>query len=72
MAICNRERWYISCGMVHSSVVVDSKLWIRGKGNGGRLGLGHEDPAFVLTLKPSPDGVRCIALGDLHSAALLG
>ncbi|KAF8007490.1 hypothetical protein BT93_K1494 [Corymbia citriodora subsp. variegata] len=60
----------ISCGLFHSSLVVDGKLWIWGKGDGGRLGLGHEDPVFVPTLNPNLDGVRCVALGGLHSVAL--
>ncbi|KAL3715372.1 hypothetical protein ACJRO7_007151 [Eucalyptus globulus] len=60
----------ISCGLFHSSLVVDGKLWIWGKGDGGRLGLGHEDSVFVPTLNPNLDGVRCIALGGLHSVAL--
>lgn len=50
--------------------MVDGKLWIWGKGDGGRLGLGHEDSVFVPTLNPNLDGVRCIALGGLHSVAL--
>ncbi|XAR48366.1 hypothetical protein NMG60_11031176 [Bertholletia excelsa] len=60
----------ISCGLFHSSLLVDGKLWIWGKGDGGRLGFGHENTAFVPTLNPNVDSVRSIALGGLHSIAL--
>ncbi|XP_051136090.1 RCC1 domain-containing protein RUG3, mitochondrial isoform X1 [Andrographis paniculata] len=61
----------ISCGLFHSGLVVDGKLWMWGKGDGGRLGFGHENPVFV----PTPNfnlesDVRTIALGGLHSVAL--
>ena len=50
---------------------MNEKLWIWGKGDGGRLGFGHEDAAFVPTLNPYlDDPVRCIALGGVHSVAL--
>ncbi|KAG6607956.1 RCC1 domain-containing protein RUG3, mitochondrial, partial [Cucurbita argyrosperma subsp. sororia] len=60
----------ISCGLFHSSLVVNGNCWIWGKGDGGRLGLGHEHPVFIPTLNPRLEGVRCIALGGLHSVAL--
>ncbi|KAJ4980383.1 hypothetical protein NE237_031220 [Protea cynaroides] len=60
----------ISCGLFHSSLLVDGKFWIWGKGDGGRLGFGHENPAFAPTLNPNLDGVRSIALGGVHSVAL--
>ncbi|KAI4308600.1 hypothetical protein L6164_031656 [Bauhinia variegata] len=60
----------ISCGLFHSALVVNGNLWIWGKGDGGRLGLGHENPVFVPTLNPHLDSVRCVALGGLHSVAL--
>lgn len=61
----------ISCGLFHSGLVVDGKLWIWGKGDGGRLGFGHENPAFVPTLNPNLESdVRSVALGGLHSVAL--
>lgn len=61
----------ISCGLFHSGLVVNGKLWIWGKGDGGRLGFGHEDAAFVPTLNPYlDDPVGCIALGGVHSVAL--
>ncbi|XP_061351815.1 RCC1 domain-containing protein RUG3, mitochondrial [Gastrolobium bilobum] len=60
----------ISCGLFHSSLVVDGSLWIWGKGDGGRLGFGHENSLFVPTLNPHLDNVRCAALGGLHSVAL--
>ncbi|KAI9114673.1 hypothetical protein K1719_014371 [Acacia pycnantha] len=61
----------ISCGLFHSSLIVDGTLWIWGKGDGGRLGLGHETSMFVPTLNPHIDSLRCIALGGLHSVALI-
>lgn len=60
----------ISCGLFHSSLIVDGALWVWGKGDGGRLGFGHENPLFVPALNPHLDNVRCVALGGLHSVAL--
>ncbi|KAJ8543400.1 hypothetical protein K7X08_005923 [Anisodus acutangulus] len=60
----------ISCGLFHSGLLVDGNLWIWGKGDGGRLGFGHEDPVFVPTLNTHLDSVRSVALGGLHSVAL--
>ncbi|KAL1359687.1 hypothetical protein HN51_005013 [Arachis hypogaea] len=60
----------ISCGLFHSSLVVDGSLLVWGKGDGGRLGFGHENPLFVPSLNPHLDSVRSVALGGLHSAAL--
>ncbi|XVF31739.1 hypothetical protein REPUB_Repub17cG0018200 [Reevesia pubescens] len=60
----------LSCGLFHSGLVVDGKLWMWGKGDGGRLGFGHENPAFLPTLNPHLDYVSSIALGGLHSVAL--
>lgn len=60
----------ISCGLFHSSLLVDEKLWIWGKGDGGRLGFGHENSLFLPTLNPHLDSVRFVALGGLHSVAL--
>lgn len=62
----------ISCGLFHSALLVNGQLWIWGKGDGGRLGLGHEDPAFVPTLNAhlGSRSIASIALGGLHSVAL--
>ncbi|XP_055824113.1 RCC1 domain-containing protein RUG3, mitochondrial isoform X2 [Solanum dulcamara] len=60
----------ISCGLFHSALLVDGNLWIWGKGDGGRLGFGHENPVFVPTLNTHLDSVRSVALGGLHSVAL--
>lgn len=60
----------ISCGLFHSSLLVDGKLWMWGKGDGGRLGFGHEYPSFLPTLNPNLDSVRSVALGGVHSVAL--
>lgn len=60
----------ISCGLFHSALLVDGNFWIWGKGDGGRLGFGHENPVFMPTLNPNLDNVRCIALGGVHSVAL--
>ncbi|KAG6721256.1 hypothetical protein I3842_03G103700 [Carya illinoinensis] len=60
----------VSCGLFHSSLLVDGKLWIWGKGDGGRLGFGHENPVFVPTLNPHMDSVKSVELGGLHSVAL--
>ncbi|KAJ0028523.1 hypothetical protein Pint_36681 [Pistacia integerrima] len=62
----------ISCGLFHSGLVVDGKLWVWGKGDGGRLGFGHENSVFVPSLNPylGDDPVQCVALGGVHSVAL--
>ncbi|KAM4080921.1 hypothetical protein ACJW30_11G054600 [Castanea mollissima] len=60
----------LSCGLFHSSLLVNGKLWIWGKGDGGRLGFGHENPLFVPTLNPHLVSVRSVALGGVHSVAL--
>lgn len=60
----------ISCGLFHSSLLVDGNLWIWGKGDGGRLGFGHEYPVFQPTLNPNLDSIRSLALGGVHSVVL--
>ncbi|KAH9322498.1 hypothetical protein KI387_017137 [Taxus chinensis] len=60
----------ISCGLFHSALLVDGKLYVWGKGDGGRLGLGTEETMYRPTLNPNLDCVRSVALGGLHSAAL--
>ncbi|KAJ0089288.1 hypothetical protein Patl1_33145 [Pistacia atlantica] len=46
------------------------RVW--GKGDGGRLGFGHENSVFVPSLNPylGVDPVQCVALGGVHSVAL--
>ncbi|KAJ3678387.1 hypothetical protein LUZ60_002190 [Juncus effusus] len=60
----------ISCGLFHSGLVVDGRVWIWGKGDGGRLGFGDESSQFVPKLNPNLEGIAGIALGGIHSAAL--
>ena len=60
----------VSCGLFHSSLLVEGKLWIWGKGDGGRLGFGHEYPSFLPTLNPNLDSIRSVSLGGVHSVAL--
>ncbi|KAL1562339.1 RCC1 domain-containing protein rug3, mitochondrial [Salvia divinorum] len=61
----------ISCGLFHSGLLVDGKLWIWGKGDGGRLGFGHETSVFIPARNPNLESdVRSISLGGLHSVAL--
>lgn len=43
-------------------------MW--GKGDGGRLGFGHENSMFVPALNPNIDSVRGLAMGGLHSIVL--
>ncbi|XP_052733906.1 RCC1 domain-containing protein RUG3, mitochondrial isoform X1 [Vigna angularis] len=67
---CRTPEVGISCGLFHSSLVAGGALWIWGKGDGGRLGFGHEHSLFVPTLNPHLDNLRSVALGGLHSVAL--
>lgn len=60
----------IASGLFHSGLVIDGKLWIWGKGDGGRLGFGHENTVFHPTLNSNVESVKSIALGGLHSIAL--
>ncbi|WCJ44693.1 Regulator of chromosome condensation (RCC1) family protein [Euphorbia peplus] len=60
----------VSCGLFHSALVLDGDLWIWGKGDGGRLGFGHEHPVFLPAFNPNLDSVRFVALGGIHSVAL--
>ncbi|KAJ0027373.1 hypothetical protein Pint_36467 [Pistacia integerrima] len=62
----------ISCGLFHSGLVVDGKLWVCGKGDGGRLGFGLENSVFVPSLNPylGDDPVQCVPFGGVHSVAL--
>ncbi|KAF3793343.1 E3 ubiquitin-protein ligase [Nymphaea thermarum] len=60
----------ISCGLFHSAVLIGGKIWVWGKGDGGRLGLGNEESIFTPVLNPNLENVRSIALGGLHSCAL--
>lgn len=39
-----------SCGLFQSGLLSDGQLWIRGKSDGDRVGLSHEDSVFVPTL----------------------
>ena len=50
----------LSYGLFHSSLPVNGKLWIWGKGDGGRLGFGHENPLFVPTLNPYLGLCSCV------------
>ncbi|KAI3719130.1 hypothetical protein L6452_20024 [Arctium lappa] len=60
----------IACGLFHSALLIDGKLWIWGKGDGGRLGFDHENSVFRPTVNFNLESVRSIALGGLHSIAL--
>lgn len=60
----------MACGLLHSALVVDGKVWIWGKGDGGRLGFGDERSVFEPELNPNLDAVRMLALGGVHSAML--
>ncbi|KAK9152583.1 hypothetical protein Sjap_000063 [Stephania japonica] len=60
----------ISCGLFHSALLLDGQVSIWGKGDGGRLGFGHENPVFLPTLNPNLHAVRSIALGGLHTVAV--
>ncbi|ERN14979.1 ultraviolet-B receptor UVR8 [Amborella trichopoda] len=60
----------VSCGLFHSGLLVEGKLWVWGKGDGGRLGLGSEMSAYVPMLNPHLESLRMVALGGLHSTAL--
>ncbi|KAJ0028525.1 hypothetical protein Pint_36686 [Pistacia integerrima] len=76
-SLSNSSRWggrrlRLGQGGIKNGLVVDGKLWVWGKGDGGRLGFGHENSVFVLSLNPylGDDPVQCVALGGVHSVAL--
>lgn len=63
----------VACGLFHSGVVVDGRLWIWGKGDGGRLGFGDEETVFRPRVNENVGkggGVKRVALGGLHSVAV--
>lgn len=60
----------ISCGLFHSCFWKNGKLWLWGKGDGGRLGTGSEVSLYSPHLSPFPSRVKSVALGGLHSAAV--
>lgn len=60
----------VACGLFHSAVMVDGKVWTWGKGDGGRLGFGDERSVFEPELNPNLEAVRMLALGGVHSTAL--
>jgi hypothetical protein len=60
----------IACGLFHSCLWENGNLWVWGKGDGGRLGLGGEDSMYSPVLNPNIAGVKMVALGGLHSAAV--
>ncbi|CAM6118309.1 unnamed protein product [Calypogeia fissa] len=62
----------IACGLFHSGLWVDGQLWLWGKGSGGRLGLGSEEPEYNPTHVSSLRDVTSVSLGGLHSAAIAG
>jgi alpha-tubulin suppressor-like RCC1 family protein len=51
-------------------LLIDGGAWVWGKGDGGRLGLGDESPAFVPRPNPNLSDIHLLALGGIHSAAL--
>ncbi|KAL5975833.1 hypothetical protein ACLOJK_020161 [Asimina triloba] len=59
----------ISLDLFHS-MLISGKFWIWGKGDGGHLGLSHENSVFILTENHNINGLRSITLGGIHSAAL--
>ncbi|KAL3696795.1 hypothetical protein R1sor_010871 [Riccia sorocarpa] len=60
----------IACGLFHSCMWMDGKVWLWGKGGGGRLGLGSEQSRYSPTLLSSLTDVKSVALGGLHSVAV--
>ena len=50
----------LSYGLFHSSLLVNGKLWVWGKGDCGHLGFGHENPLFVPTLNPHLGLCSCV------------
>ncbi|KAL9241699.1 hypothetical protein vseg_015777 [Gypsophila vaccaria] len=60
----------VGSGLFHSAAVAEGLMWVWGKGDGGRLGLGHEESIFGPRPNGLLDGVEMLALGGLHSLAL--
>eukprot|EP00252_Welwitschia_mirabilis_P002528 TRINITY_DN12498_c0_g1_i2.p1 TRINITY_DN12498_c0_g1~~TRINITY_DN12498_c0_g1_i2.p1 ORF type:complete len:398 (-),score=71.95 TRINITY_DN12498_c0_g1_i2:131-1324(-) len=60
----------ISCGLFHSALLADGRVYLWGKGDGGRLGFGNENSLYEPSLNTYLENVQNIALGGLHSVAL--
>lgn len=59
----------ISCGLFHSAALLEGLLFTWGKGQGGRLGIGDDQPRYQPARVPLDD-VSAVALGGLHSLAV--
>jgi alpha-tubulin suppressor-like RCC1 family protein len=59
----------VSCGLFHSAALLDGHLFMWGKGHGGRLGIGDDQPRYQPARVPLAD-VSSVALGGLHSLAV--
>eukprot|EP00897_Mesotaenium_endlicherianum_P000217 jgi/Mesen1/10196/ME000766S09563 len=60
----------IACGLFHSATWHRGRLWLWGKGDGGRLGFGDEEPQYSPRLHKGLPPVRLASLGGLHTAAV--
>ncbi|GAQ79376.1 E3 ubiquitin-protein ligase HERC2 [Klebsormidium nitens] len=61
----------VSCGLFHSAALLEGLLFTWGKGQGGRLGIGDDQPRYQPARVPLDD-VSAVALGGLHSLAVTG
>jgi alpha-tubulin suppressor-like RCC1 family protein len=59
----------VSCGLFHSAALLDGHLFMWGKGQGGRLGIGNDQPRYQPARVPLAD-VSSVDLGGLHSLAV--
>ncbi|KAK6539059.1 hypothetical protein TWF694_010604 [Orbilia ellipsospora] len=64
----------IQMAKFHTAMITTASsgnLFICGHGPGGRLGLGHESTEFTFKQVALPRRVRCIALGENHTVAVM-
>jgi alpha-tubulin suppressor-like RCC1 family protein len=58
----------VSCGLFHTAFLAGGRVFVCGRGTGGRLGMGDEANAHApVAVTSLPDDVEAISLGGLHS-----
>ena len=73
LAECGPGDVSVACGLFHTAVLARGRVFVFGRGSGGRLGLGDDADAHApveLPDLPSGDAVEALALGGLHTVLL--